>query len=102
MMTSNVDHYSHLTELSENEIKVLENINKEWQLFDLEYEDISKKKLNDSLKVGTNVMAKWGKDLYRAKINEIITKKGKLYGYDVCFDVDNTLYTVRPKDIYKI
>ena len=100
-MTSN-DHFSHLTELSENEIQVMEIINKEWQLFDLEFEDISKKKLNDCLKVGNNVMAKWGKDWYRAKINEIITKKGKLYGYDVRFDVDNTLFTVRPKDIYKI
>ena len=100
MMTSNVDHFfKHLTK---DDIQVINDIDKEWQLFDLEYKDISKKKLNDSLKVGTNVMAKWGKDFYRAKINEIITKKGKLYGYDVCFDVDNTLYTVTPKDIYKI
>ena len=100
MMTSSVDHFfKHLTK---DDIQVINDIDKEWQLFDLEYKDISKKKLNDSLKVGTNVMAKWGKDFYRAKINEIITKKGKIYGYDVCFDVDNTLYTVRPKDIYKI
>lgn len=100
MTTSSIDHFfKHLTK---DDIQVINDIDKEWQLFDLEYKDISKKKLNDSLKVGTNVMAKWGKDFYRAKINEIITKKGKIYGYDVCFDVDNTLYTVRPKDIYKI
>jgi hypothetical protein len=102
VMVSNVDHYfNHLIELSENEIQVMKDVDKEWRLFDLEFDDISKKKLNDCLKVGTNVMAKWGKDWYKAKVNEIITKKGKIFGYDVHFE-DNTLFTVKPKDIYKI
>ncbi len=95
-------------------MNTIEEINEEWKKLDKKYDETPeevheerrnklKEKMENEIKIGSRVKARWGKKRYNGTVNKIIKdSKGNITGYDILFDMDGKLGEVTSDNVEKI